>query len=331
VTGPGGDEALAFWLTGPGTCELRREKLAPGEVTVRTLYSGISRGTESLVAAGRVPQSEWQRMRCPMQGGDFPFPVKYGYAAVGEVEAGPPDLLGRLVFALHPHQDRFTAPASMVVPVPDGVPARRAVLAANMETALNAVWDSRAGPCDRIAVIGAGVIGLLIGWLAARIPGTEVTLVDINPARAPHAEALGCNFAAPASTPPNCDLTLHTTTTPEGLDAALKAAGQEARVVEVSWHGVNATPVHLGDVFHSRRLSLVSSQVGALPADRRARWSHRRRLGAALALLADPAIDVLVSDEGAFSSLPLTYHAVLSDRSTLCHAVSYHQEIACSA
>ncbi|MBA3325886.1 MAG: dehydrogenase, partial [Rhodobacteraceae bacterium] len=146
----------ALWIAGPGRAELRDVAEASGEVVVETAFSGISRGTEALVFAGRVPEAERGRMRCPFQEGDFPFPVKYGYAAVGRAVEGPEGLRGRDVFVLHPHQDRFAAPAATCVPLPAGVPPGRAVLAANMETALNVVWDAGVGPCDRVAVVGAG-------------------------------------------------------------------------------------------------------------------------------------------------------------------------------
>lgn len=315
--------ARAFWIEAAGRGALRDEPEPVGEVLVETAFSGISRGTEALVFAGRVPLSEHVAMRAPMQAGDFPFPLKYGYAAVGRVVAGPPALTGRMVFALHPHQDRFAAPAEMCLPLPAAVPPDRAVLAANMETALNVVWDAGAAPCDRIAVVGAGVVGALAGWLCARLPGTEVTLIDVNPEREALARGLGCRFAAPADAPEGCDAVIHASATEAGLATALAAAGAGARVVEASWHG-DATPrAPLGGAFHSRRLHLVSSQVGALPPEKAPRWSHRRRLAAALGLLADSALDALVSGETAFEALPARYGAILDDPATLCHRIRY--------
>lgn len=313
----------ALWIAAAGRAELRDEPEPAGEVIVETAFSGISRGTEALVFAGRVPEAERDRMRAPFQAGDFPFPVKYGYAAVGRAVAGPPDLLGRDVFVLHPHQDRFAAPAAMCVPLPDGTPPDRAVLAANMETALNVVWDAGAAPCDRIAVVGAGVVGALAGWLCARLPGADVTLVDLNPARAALAEGLGCRFAAPEAIPEGCDLVIHASASAAGLAAALAAAGPEATVVEASWYGDASPQVPLGGAFHSRRLRLVSSQVGRLPPGRAPRWTHRRRLEAALALLAEPALEALVSGETAFADLAPRYGAILDDPATLCHRIRY--------
>src|SRR4051812_44513330 len=180
-------QARAFWTIAPGKGEIRTEELsraAPDQTLVRTLASGVSRGTESLVFAGRVPESQYAAMRAPLMGGAFPFPVKYGYSAVGLASDG------RRVFALHPHQDRFLAPATMCIPVPDTVPTRRAVLAANMETALNILWDAAPLAGERMLVIGAGVVGLLTASLLARIPAARVTVVDIRPERAPLAERL---------------------------------------------------------------------------------------------------------------------------------------------
>jgi threonine dehydrogenase-like Zn-dependent dehydrogenase len=300
-------EARALWYVAPGAAELRTASHpapGPGEVEVRTLYSGLSRGTERLVFEGRVPKSEWERMRAPAQAGDFPFPVKYGYAAVGEIEAGPKPLLKRQVFALHPHQDRFVVPADEVVPLPAGVPARRAVLTANLETALNILWDGNAAPGDRIVVIGGGLVGLLVAALAARLPGAEVTAVDVDSTRGPLAGRLGVAFAAPKSAPRDADLVIHSSATAEGLSLAFECAGDEATVVEASWHGDDACEVSLGGAFHSRRLKLVSSQVGNIACTRRPRWTRRRRLEIAARLLADDRLDALLGEEIPFAELP---------------------------
>lgn len=274
---------------------------------MRALWSGVSRGTERLVLEGRIPAEERERMRCPRQEGDFPFPVKYGYAAVGRVEEGPAPLLGRVVFALAPHQDLAVLPAAAVVPLPAGLPPRRAVLAANLETALNAVWDAGVAPADRVVVVGAGAVGLLTAFLAAAVPGTAVTVIDPDPRRVAAAAALGLDARRDAGAVSEADVVFHASATAAGLATAITAAGFEAVVVEMSWYGAGEVAVGLGGAFHSRRLRLVSSQVGSLPAGRRARWTHRRRLEAALALLADPrfaGLDALIDTEVAFEDLP---------------------------
>lgn len=311
--------ARALWHEAPGLASLRDEAVtvAPGDVGVRMLWSGISRGTERLVAQGRVPPSEYATMRAPFQQGDFPFPVKYGYAAVGVVEQGPQALLGRTVFALHPHQSFFTVPAAAVIAVPDAVPPRRAILAANMETALNAVWDGAAAPGDRIAVVGAGALGLLTAMILSQIPGTDVTLLDVLTERGDIAAQLGVKFAClkgvdAQDAPADCDLAFHTSATAAGLATAMATLGPDATLVEMSWHGAGETPVALGGAFHARRLRLQSSQVGSLPPARRPRWDHRRRLALALDLLADPRLDALITAEADFASLPAALPTILN-------------------
>jgi threonine dehydrogenase-like Zn-dependent dehydrogenase len=306
-TPPAAGTARALWYVTRGRTELRQAPLpptGPEDVRVKTLWSALSRGTERLVFEGRVSITESERMRAPLQEGDFPYPVKYGYCAVGVVEEGRRELLGRTVFALHPHQERFVAPVYLVAPVPEAVPPRRAVLAANMETALNALWDSGAGPGDRILVVGAGVVGLLVGYLAARLPGAEVTMVDIDLSRRAVAKHLGCEFRKPLDAPGEADVVFHASATAPGLACALSCAGEEASVVEMSWYGDAPVAAPLGLDFHSRRLKLISSQVSQVAASRRPRWTHRRRLEKALALLADERLDALVIEEVAFPDLP---------------------------
>lgn len=312
--GDGTMTRTALWYVARGRADLIAGPLplrAPGEALCRARFSTLSRGTERLVFEGRVPFGEWARMACPRQEGAFPFPVKYGYAMVATVEDGPADLIGRTVFALNPHEDRFTAPADALVPVPDAVPARRAVLAPNMETALNGVWDSGVSAGESVVIVGAGVVGLLVAALVSRIPGTTVTLVDIDPTRRDLARAMGAGFAKPLDAPDDADVVFHTSATAAGLSCALACAGFEARVVELSWYGDADPPVPLGAAFHARRLQLVSSQVGSVAASRRARFSHRRRLETALSLLADPRYDALLDAGIAFADLPAALPALL--------------------
>ncbi|MEZ4239118.1 MAG: zinc-binding alcohol dehydrogenase [Myxococcota bacterium] len=314
-----------MWVVGPRTAEIRPERLrapGPGEVRVRTTWSGISRGTERLVLEGRVPPSLAQSMRAPHQAGDFPWPVKYGYCNVGVVEAGALPA-GTRVFCLFPHQDRYVVGADQVVALPDDEPSERAVLADNVETAVNAVWDAQVGPGDRVTVVGAGVVGSLVGWICAGIPGVRVVLVDPLPARAEAARALGCAWSPPEGAPGDQDVVFHASATPAGLATALSLAGPEAMVVELSWYGTTPVPAPLGEAFHHRRLQLRSSQVGSLPPARRPRWDYRRRLGLALALLADPAPDVLVDGEVAFEALPVALPEICGPAGPLCRRVRY--------
>ncbi|HYN62863.1 MAG TPA: zinc-binding alcohol dehydrogenase [Rubrivivax sp.] len=316
----------------PGRAELRTETLpalADGQVRVRTLHSAISRGTEGVVLRGEVPASEYERMRAPFQAGDFPWPVKYGYVNVGRVEEGPAALLGRTVFCLYPHQTLYQVPADSVLPVPPGVPAGRAVLAALLGTAINALWDAAPRIGDRVAVVGGGTLGLLVAWLATRVPGCMVQVVDTVPARAELAAALGAGFALPAAATPDADLVVHTSGAAAGLATAL----------ELSWYGSRAVEVPLGQAFHSRRLVLKSSQVGCVASAQRPRWSHRRRLALALSLLNAPVLDGLITHRSPFAELPQvlaqragppisetgseTGNETGTEAGTLCHRIDY--------
>jgi len=322
--------ARAWWVTGAGKGEIQDTPLEPQGsdeeeelVTVQALYSGISRGTESLVFHGRVPRSEYLAMRAPFQDGDFPWPVKYGYASVGEVIEGPVELVGQKVFCLYPHQDRYRVPASAVTPLPKKLPAERAILAANMETAVNGLWDGTPAVGDRIAVVGLGVVGLLVAWLASRIPGTRVTAIDTNPERQTIAEQLGLDFSSESGADDH-DLVIHVSGHPSGLETALGLAGQEATIVEMSWYGDQPVPAPLGAAFHPRRLTLKSSQVGQIVPSRVPRWDYRKRLGLALELLQDEALDALITGECRFDDLPKSMARILIDgRETLCHRVVY--------
>ncbi|WP_158873815.1 zinc-dependent alcohol dehydrogenase [Antarcticirhabdus aurantiaca] len=320
-------EATALWIEAAGRAALRRERLREpkdGECRVATRFGAISRGTERLVFQGRVPADQHEAMRAPFQAGGFDFPLKYGYASVGLVEAGPAALIGRTVFCLHPHQDRFVVPSEALHLVPEGLPAERAVLAANMETALTIVWDAGLQLGDRLAVIGAGMVGALVAALAAGIPGTEVTLVDVASGRERLAAALGIGFAAPGEAPTDCDVAVHVSGSAGGLDTAIACLGFEGRAVEASWYGTAPVELRLGGAFHSKRLSILGSQVGAVPPARRARWSTARRLDLALRLLRDrPELDALVSGESDFASLAHDYAAVLDAPDTLCHRIRY--------
>ncbi|MGO2879062.1 MULTISPECIES: zinc-dependent alcohol dehydrogenase [Halomonas] len=321
------DTATAFWVTRPRAGELKKETLTSvGEedVRVRALFSGVSRGTESLVFNARVPESEVERMQAPFQAGSFPAPVKYGYCSVGVVEQGPAHLLNKTVFCLYPHQDRYVVPASAVLPIPDNIPVPRAVLAANMETAINGVWDAEPMLGERVSVIGAGVVGALVAYLCSQIPGVSVTLIDINPKRQALAERLGLVFCTPEQAPNDQDCIIHASGHPEGLRQALSQVGNEGRIIEMSWFGEGEVSIPLGGAFHSQRLSLRASQVGQLPAKLRPRWDFQRRLMLALSLLNDSRLDALISGESDFDALPQLAPKLFSAGSdVLCHRLRY--------
>jgi hypothetical protein len=321
--------ARAFWVREPGRGEIRTAAVppvAPGEVLVRTLFSAVSRGTESVVFTGRVPSRLRDVMRAPFQEGDFPGPVKYGYLNVGVVERGPDELAGRTVFCLYPHQTRYVVPAAAVVPVPDAVPAGRAVLAGVMETAVNSLWDAPPLVGDRIAVVGAGLVGCCVAAVLGRIPGARVQLLDVDPSRAAVAAALAVDFALPPAASGDCDLVVHASATSAGLATSLELAAPDATVLELSWYGDRPVEVPLGEVFHPRRLVLRSSQVGSVAPARRDRRTRTERLALALGLLADPALDILITGESGFDELPgVLPRLVTGDLPAICHRIRYPQ------
>jgi threonine dehydrogenase-like Zn-dependent dehydrogenase len=321
-------DARAFWLAEPGRGEIRPERVpapARDEVLVRTLHTGVSRGTETLVFAGAVPASQWDTMRAPYQEGDFPAPVKYGYLNVGVVEHGPAGLSGKTVFCLYPHQTRYVVPASAVTVVPDGVPAHRAVLAGTVETAVNALWDAAPLIGDRIAVVGGGMVGCSVAAVAATIPGVRVQLVDPDDSRGAVAARLGVEHVRPEDALGDCDIVIHASATAAGLTRSLELLAPEATVVELSWYGDRQVSVPLGEFFHSRRLTVRSSQVGGIAPGRRRTYAER--LALALDLLRNPAFEALVTGRSPFADLPdVLPRLVDGSLPALCHVIDYPEE-----
>lgn len=325
--GPG---AHAFWLRSPGCGDIRPAPLpdpGPNDVLVRTMYSGVSRGTETLVFRGAVPPDQYGAMQAPFQEGDFPSPVKYGYLSVGTVEKGPTELRGRTVFCLYPHQTAYVVPAGAVAVVPKDVPPARAVLAGTVETAVNALWD--AGPLlgDRVTVVGAGMVGCCVARLLRAFPATQVTLVDVDAGRAEVAAALGVDFALPGDAVGDRDLVVHASATSAGLQQSLELLAPERAVIDLSWYGNEEVRLSLGGAFHSRRLGIRASQVGTLSPVRAGRRTSAERLELALNLLRDPAFDVLLTGQSRFRELPdVMSRLAAGDLPALCHTIIYGEE-----
>jgi NADPH:quinone reductase-like Zn-dependent oxidoreductase len=326
----GDADAYAFWLRSPGRGEIRPAVLGdpePDEVLVRTVCSGVSRGTEALVFRGAVPPDQYTAMRAPFQEGDFPAPVKYGYLNVGRVERGPAELRGRMVFCLYPHQTAYVVPAAAVTVVPEEVPAARAVLAGTVETAVNALWDAAPLLGDRVTVVGAGMVGCCVARLLRAFPATRVTLVDVDVARAEVAAALGVDFALPADAPGDRDLVVHASATSAGLQRSLELLAPEGTVIDLSWYGDEEVRLSLGGAFHSRRLTIRSSQVGTISPARAGRRTSAERRALALELLRDPAFDVLLTGRSRFRELPDVMARLAAGRlSALCHTITYEGE-----
>jgi threonine dehydrogenase-like Zn-dependent dehydrogenase len=319
--------ATAYWTVGPEQGELRSEELpvpGPGEALVRTLYSGISKGTELVVHHASVPECVAGAMAAPHQAGDFPYPVKFGYLTVGVVEAGPDGWAGRTVFCLYPHQDRFIVPVGALTVVPDGVPARRAVLTGTVETAVNGLWEAGPRLGDRVAVIGAGLVGGMVAKLLAGFPLARLQLIDVDPAKRAFADALGVDFSHPDDALGDCDIVIHCSASESGLRRSLQLVGDDGDIIEMSWYADRKITLPLGEDFHARRLSLRASQVGMVARARRHRRTNAERLALAVSLLQDPGFDAFLTGSSAFADLPDVVRRLADGTlDALCHVIEY--------
>ncbi len=305
--------ATALWSSGQHTAALQSDPLAspePGQVLVMALHSAISRGTESLVYAGGVPESVGDSMRAPFQQGNFAGPVKYGYLSVGVVTAVGDDhdrhLLARRVFCLYPHQDRYVVPREALTLVPDGVPSARAALAGVLEVAINVIWDTAPAFGDRIAVIGCGLVGASVAMVLSQFPLQRFTLVDPAPRSESLAQSLGASWATPGNLIGEFDIVIHCSGTQEGLALGLSALAYEGEIIEASWFGQNSPDVPLGHDFHAKRLSIRCSQVSSVAAGNRARRTRADRMALAMEQLHRPIYDDLITGRSPFDQLPHT-------------------------
>lgn len=329
--------ARANRLSYPSACsavieECQLADFKEKNVLIETLYSGISRGTESLVYHGKVPISEANRMRCPHQTGDFTYPVSYGYACVGKVIETQSDVSqikkDDIVFVLHPHQDIFCVPEEACNLVPATLTPSRAVLSANMETALNAVWDAEISGTSNHMVIGAGVVGLLTAFVLKSLSGHSPILIDINTAKKPIAEKLGLAFHTPDEIAQKnlaeMERLFNTSASEKGLQLAIEQSGFEAKILEMSWYGDKAVNLRLGGEFHSKRLQIISSQVGHIAPAKRETHGYSDRMQEAMKLLSDDKLDALLEPEIMFEALPDHLHDIFNKNSSaLCQLVKY--------
>lgn len=294
--------ARALWLDAPGRAVLRDTELPPlaeGWSRLQAIASAISPGTERLVATGRVPAEVAETMRCPYMEGAFPFPVKYGYSLVGRLDDG------RIAHVLHPHQEVAHVRTADLRIVPDDVPPERATLAANLETAVTALWDARIAPGERALVIGFGIVGSVVARLLTRVAGVEVDVLEPDATKRGLAQRMG--FHAIAEPGSDYDIAFGASGAPEEVQIALDAIGAEGRVVALSWLGTREVRLQLGGTFHSGRKQLISSQVSHIPPHMRARWDYARRTRLVFALLRDPIFDEHITRAVAFDELPRFY------------------------
>ncbi|MEM9671559.1 MAG: zinc-binding alcohol dehydrogenase [Bacteroidota bacterium] len=318
-------DTTALWHLSERESSIRSQSLPPlktDECLIESLFSLVSSGTETLVANGQVPAELQDSMQVPYMEGSFGFPLKYGYSLVGKVIEGSENLVDRYVHLLHPHQQHCVVKETDVTVIPEGIPPQRAVLASNLETALNAVWDSHLSAGDRVLVVGMGLIGSLVALLASQFPATQIRVAETDPTRQSLAREQGFSLYDPSDTP--FDVAFHSSGSSTGLQTAIDAVGYEGQVIELSWYGTRSAEVKLGGSFHQQRKQIISSQVSQLPAHRQARWDYRRRKQTVLDLLQDDGWDDFLTATVDFTDVPALFDQLrLGDRSQLSWTLRY--------
>ncbi len=321
--------SVQYWTEGPWQGSLRHAAVpeaGPGQVLVETLHSGISRGTETLVHRGAVPGAVTDIMRAPYQLGELPFPVSHGYLNVGVVQDPGGPLDGLTVFSLAGHRQHVVLDTADAHIVPEGMPAERALLAGAAETGLNALWESQLSIGDRVAVIGAGMIGISTALLASRMPLQRLEVIDVDPQRREFIAALGLTAVAPESASQDNDVVVHCSAQSDGLALALSSTGDDGVIIELSWYGTDSPQVPLGQDFHARRLRILASQVGEVALPRRARRTRAERLRQALHML-DERFDPLITGRSPLSRLPAVIDGMSQGaeqyRGSICHVIDH--------
>lgn len=298
----------SLYFTAPREVRIRSERVDPpgaGEILVASRLSAVSAGTELLLYRNQFPPDLLLDETIPALQRPFSYPMKYGYAVVGQVlEAGAGvdrAWIGRRVFGFHPHESHFLASPEHVVPLPEGLPAEDAVLLPSMETAVNFLMDGRPVIGERVAIFGQGVVGLMTTALLARLPLSSLVTLDRHPLRRETSVALGARLAVDPAAPDalarvqraleggsshgGADLVYEVSGNPEALNQAIAVGGFGARIVVGSWYGQKRSPIHLGGRFHRSRMHLVSSQVSTLQPAGSGAWTKARRLGVALEMI----------------------------------------------
>jgi len=320
--GPGDVDIVEFDLPAPG----------PDEVLVETELSAVSAGTELLAYRGELDPSSAADEQLAALNGDMSYPLRYGYAAVGEVTAVgdgvDPAWLGRTVFGFNPHESRFLSDPADLHPVPDGIAPETAALFANAETAVNFALDGAPRIGERVAVFGQGVVGLLTTALLSRSGAETVVAVEPREQRRWIAADLGADETVdPTAADPaaivrdltgGVDLAVEVSGRPETLEPAVESTRYDGRVLVGSWYGTKRAELGFGDHFHRGRIAVESSQVSTIDPELRGRWDRGRRRETTwreLRRLAaeDRIADRLVTDRVPVAEAPAAYRRLAND------------------
>ena len=297
--------SLALWHNSDFTSELKEEKNSKidiDQIEVKSLFSLISTGTERLVASGEVPVSSFEFMAVPYMKGNFSFPIKYGYSLVGKVTSVG-KLYGKIVHLLHPHQGKCLVKEVDVMIVPDEIPAKRATLASNVETALNAIWDAEISIGDKVLIAGFGMIGSLLARVLSFMPEVEIVIMEKDANRVKMVQKMGFTFIDDPE-PSYFDVAFNTTSNEKALQIAIQSVGLEGKIIEMSWYGTKNVNINLGADFHYHRKQIISSQVSKIPSDKQSRWDYKRRKEVVFKLLKSPLFDEHITDVLTFAETP---------------------------
>ena len=290
-------------------------------VLVKTLYSGISKGTEKLVANGKVNFTQFDIMRCPLQEGDFDFPIKYGYINIGEIINGPKFLIGKNIFTLSPHQSIFKISLNNINII-KSKNIKKYLLTANMETAVNIFWDSQTKKNNKILIIGLGSVGLLTAFYFKLRGYENLYVTDINTNKRKISNKLNLNFVN-FSKVKNLDCIINTTSSYEILNTCFTKLNLDGKVVEASWYGQGYGKLNLGNDFHSKRLKIISSQVSNIPPHMQKKQTYKSRLKIAIDSLSDDKLMCLINSKSKFENLEKDYISILNNKNIIMHAVKY--------
>ena len=322
--------ALVF--AAPYRVELQHSTIGspgPGEVSVRTLVSAVSSGTEMLLYRGQMPPEMRVDESIPALDGAFQYPIKYGYAAVGRVEekgTGVQDVeVEDLVFCFRPHESAFVCGETDLIKVRNGVEPEDAVFLPTMETAVNLVMDGQPLIGEQVAVFGQGVVGLLVTALLSMTPLSSLVTIDQYEQRREESLALGATCSLSPDKPDlvevlqgsrdyrGADLSFELSGNPAALDMAIKAAGYGGRIVVGSWYGTKESKLDLGGRFHRDRVRLISSQVSTIAPEWSGRWSKARRFDVAWSMIRKLRPSRLVSHAFSLEEAPLAYELLDRD------------------
>ena len=317
--------AQSFWVNkkrGSIKKELLNQSLGNDELLVKAYYSGISYGTEKIVHDSQVPANQYEFMRAPHQVGEFNKEVKYGYLSVGKVVVGPKSMMNKMVYTMFPHQSMYILKSSLATLIPSHIPYKRALLTANMETAINAMWDSQPSIGDNTYVIGAGIVGILMAYVLSSTFGIKVTVIDNNASKKKLCKFFNIDFENNINCIKDPDIIFECSGNASVLSDLINNSTLETKICILSWYGKQQSKIKMGENCFSRRLEIIFSQVGNITPIQSKKWDNLSRRALALKLLDNKKLDSLIDkQEIKLKELPNFFKK--GNTNGLCKVVKY--------